>query len=70
MSAPCSLKSVFSFSSAASFAAFDADLTHKLSTQQLTAIPIPALPGLTQISAAFVCADCQEVWLLSDPDNA
>ncbi|RZK25359.1 MAG: hypothetical protein EOO63_16140 [Hymenobacter sp.] len=70
MGAPCLLKPVYGFPSAASFAAFDDDLTHKLSTRQLTAIPIPAFPDLAQVSAAFVCADCQEVWLLSDPDNA
>ena len=63
----CSLKPIYSFPSAASFEAFDRVLTHKLATKQLTAVPAP---DVEQASAAFLCADCQEVWVLSEPDNA
>jgi hypothetical protein len=51
MSPACSLKPVYSFSSAASFEAFDIDLTHKLAVKQLTAVSIP---DLTQVGAAFL----------------
>jgi hypothetical protein len=54
MSPACSLKPVYSFSSAASFEAFDIDLTHKLAVKQLTAVSIP---DLTQVGAAFLCKD-------------
>jgi hypothetical protein len=70
MCAICSLKAVYRFPSAASFEAFDVDLTHRLTTQQLTAVPLPAALAGTQASAAFICAGYQEVWILSDPDNA
>jgi hypothetical protein len=63
----CSLKAIYSFPSVADFTALDADLTHKLSTKQLTAVSTPALE---QASAAFVCPGCPDVWVLSEPDNA
>jgi hypothetical protein len=63
----CSLKAIYSFPSAADFAAFDADLTHKLFIKQLTAVSTPALE---QASAAFVCLGCPAVWVLSEPNNA
>jgi hypothetical protein len=67
MAPVCFLEPVYSFFSAASFEAFDRDLTHKLTTKQLTAVSVP---NLKQASAAFLCKDCQEVWILSEPDNA
>jgi hypothetical protein len=67
MALTCSLKPVYRFSSAASFEAFDTDLTYKLTTKQLKPASAPAL---NQVSAAFICTDCQEIWVLSEPDNA
>ena len=42
-------------------------MTYKLTAQQLTAVSVP---NLRQASAAFLCKDCQEIWILSEPDNA
>lgn len=67
MTTSCSLTPIYGFPSAASFAKFDTALLARLAAKQLVAVVPLALPN---VSAAFVCADCQQVWVLADPDNA
>jgi hypothetical protein len=63
----CLFTPIYSFPSAASFESFDVDLTQKLANHNIKAV---APPTLKYVSAAFICTESQEIWVLSEPDNA
>ena len=68
---PVALRRYLRFDSYGAFEAFDAELTRQLSTGQWVAVAPPTgrpLPG--QATAYYQPLGAEQVWALSEPDNA